>query len=64
MICPIRMQGYVTSVATESGMAECLREGCAWYDDELDCCAIKTIAIEIDSVKNTGRELIDHLRTL
>ena len=48
MKCPLLLLGYLMGYKTEPRTkAECLKEQCAWWEQDLNLCAIKEIALEL-----------------
>ena len=45
MKCPLMLIGR-TVLPQDKGkdIADCLKEECAWWDEEMNCCSVKVIA--------------------
>jgi len=52
MKCPLS-QGYFRWNEDDKGyvVMVCLKEDCAWWDEEKNCCSIKVIAKELTNIQ-------------
>ena len=48
MKCPMLMYEYLPEESPTQGKhSDCVKEECAWWDEEKNCCSIKVVAKEL-----------------
>ena len=62
MKCPL-MIAHVPLAMSEDNPAvgDCLKEECAWWDEILDRCAVKTLGTCLDGILAQGKGLLDKI---
>lgn len=57
MKCPLFAIGdNRVQLGEETELCECMQAGCAWFDEDKNCCSVKVIARELTNLqlKNGG----------
>ena len=62
MKCPLfRAANIVQEFDNDWSGDDCIKEGCAWWNVRLECCAVYQLAISLDAFSSTGEEILEKL---
>ena len=59
-LCPILLIGFAPPEEGKRDIRRCSTE-CAWHDDQLDQCVLKTISNTLDDIGSLSQDHLDYL---